>query len=275
MNGIKGFFLGIIDFLEWFDTIRDKFEASLINFAAGIIPYFSSLIPAYFVFIHLNDILFVPSFLSFVFAVVVEVLGFASINTFVTLYQYRQKYTSDRKLKGSVSPSFAIFSFVMYLAVIVLVNGVLGIVDAVNLAELYENWDNTGYILENLAQPIANTFSIFVLSLLTIPGAVVVVARTQHSEFIGASKPFSVSRSRSQPRKKETPSNVDKDEFSLTDNHRKLLDYLKANPTAFSNVSELSRQIDLSRPTLIKYRKELQENGYIRMKGNHVLEVKG
>ena len=255
---MRKFFLGLINFFEWFDEIREKLESAMINFAAGIIPYFSSLIPAWFVFIHLRDMLSVPTPLAIMFAVVVEVLGFASINTFVTLYQYRRKY-SDKTTRGSVSPNFAIFSFVMYLVVIVLVNGVLGIVDSVDLALLYENRANTAYILQNLAEPIATAFSIFVLSLLTIPGAVVVVSRTQHNEFIQKhSRPSVGSVSKPKVEKPENPK-----QFSLSKNHKKLIEYLKENKGAFENVSELSRNIGLSRPTLAKYRDELSENGYL------------
>lgn len=267
---MRKFFLALIDFFEWFDEIREKLEHAMINFAAGIIPYFSSLIPAWFVFIHLKDMLDVPWGLSAMFAIVVEVLGFASINTFVTLYQYRQKY-SDKTTKGSVSPSFAVFSFAMYLLVIVLVNGVLGIVESVDLALLYENRTNTAYILQNLAEPLAVAFSVFILSLLTVPGAVVVVSRTQHSQFIQkhATK-SSVAITGGSERKMDTqPSS-----FSVSKNHRKLIEYLKDNNDAFENISELSRIIGFSRPTLMKYRDELAKAGIIGLDGNKVVDIK-
>lgn len=257
---IIGFINGFVEFVEAIDDVRDSLENSLVNFAAGIIPWLSSLIPAYYLYVHMTDVLEVPAKLAFVFAAVVEVLGFASISTFLALYRYRQRY-KETTTKGSVSPWLAVFAFTMYLIVITLVNGLLGFFSEVDMGQLYLNINNASYLWQNMATPLAESAAVFFLSLLTIPGGVIVAARTQHKEFVTQKHTKTSSKKDSsdgtpKPQNAKSKPSANKQ----TKGYKLFLEHIANNEGALDNISQLARDLNISRPTATKYKKEYEQN---------------
>lgn len=263
----------VILFFKKLDEFRGDIEYYLVNFASGIVPWFAALIPAYFAFVHVHDILDVPLGLSFVFAAVIEVLGFASISTFIEFRNLRERY-KESSTKGSVSPWIPVGSFGMYLLVIVLVNGVLSFVERVDIGILYTavSTNDTQSIVTYLFEPIAISFSIFVLSFMTIPGAVIVASRTTQERFLRekgllgrekdkkpVERPVLAAEAKSEPPDKP---------FKLNSKQKKFLAELKRDPKALQNISALADKLGISRGSIYNYNQLLIEKGYYKQAPN-------
>ncbi len=263
----------VISFFKNVDKLRSEVEYYLVNFASGIVPWFAALIPAYFAFVHVHDILDVPWGLSFIFAGVIEVLGFASISTFIEFRNLRERY-ADSATKGSVSPVVPVLSFGMYLLVIVLVNGVLSFVDKVDIGILYTavSSGDTQSIVTYLFEPIAISFSIFVLSFMTIPGAVIVASRTTQERFLqekgllGRKRDKSPSEPHMQPL--EAKSEPPQKQFKPNARQKKFLAELKRDAKALQNVTALSEKLGISRGSIYNYNELFLKNGYYKQTPN-------
>jgi len=264
----------VISFFKKLDEFRGDIEYYLVNFASGIVPWFAALIPAYFAFVHVHDILIVPWGLSFVFAAVIEVLGFASISTFIEFRNLRERY-KESSTKGSVSPWIPVLSFGMYLLVIVLVNGVLSFVDKVDIGILYTavSTNDTQAIVTYLFEPLAISFSIFVLSFMTIPGAVIVASRTTQERFLrekgllGREKDKKPVERVIQPVEAK-PEPVPNEEFKLNSRQKKFLAELRDDPKALQNISALAERLGISRGSIYNYNELLIEKGYYKQAPN-------
>lgn len=268
----------IINFFKSVDEFRGDVEYYLVNFASGIVPWFAALIPAYFAYVHVNHILQVPWGLALIFAAVIEVLGFASISTFIEFRNLRERY-AESATKGSVSPWVPILSFGMYLLVIVLVNGVLSFVEKVDIEILYTAIVNndTQAVVVYLFEPMAISFSIFVLSFMTIPGAVIVASRTTQERFLeqkglaGRAKPKNAPETVAKPREtKPEPTGKPK----LTAKKRKFLQALVDDKRALQNKDELADRLGISRMSVYNYDNELRDIYYKVSPNNIVFDIK-
>ena len=266
----------VIAFFKKLDEFRGDIEYYLVNFASGIVPWFAALIPAYFAFVHVKDSLNVPGWLSFIFAAVIEVLGFASISTFIEFRNLRERY-KESSTKGSVSPWIPVGSFGMYLLVIVLVNGVLSFVERVDIGILYTavSTNDTQSIVTYLFEPLAISFSIFVLSFMTIPGAVIVASRTTQERFLrekgllGREKDKKpVERVIVASEAKSEPVSNEEKPFELNARQKKFLDELRKDPKALQNISALADKLGYSRGSIYNYNQTLLEQGYYKQAPN-------
>lgn len=263
----------LISFFESLDEFRGKVEYYLVNFASGIVPWFAALIPAYFAFVHVKDILDVPGWLSFIFAAVIEVLGFASISTFIEFRNLRERY-KESSTKGSVSPWIPVGSFGMYLLVIVLVNGVLSFVDKVDIGILYTavSTNDTQAIVTYLFEPLAISFSIFVLSFMTIPGAVIVASRTTQERFLREKGLLGREKDKKPVERvvlaAEAKSEPPDKPFKLNSKQKKFLAELRRDPKALQNISALADKLGISRGSIYNYNQLLIENGYYKQAPN-------
>jgi biotin operon repressor len=268
----------LIDFLKAADQLRGEAEYYLVNFASGIVPWFAAIIPAYFAYVHVSGILGVPWYLALVFAAVIEVLGFASISTFIEFRNLRERYAGTT-VKGSVSPVVPVLSFGMYLLVIVLVNGVLSFVDKVDIGILYTAVvaGDTQSIVTYLFEPIAISFSIFILSFMTIPGAVIVASRTTQERFLeekgllGRHKPKTMPEQRTVAAEAKSTPAPEPRPFKPSAKHRKFLAALRQDKNALKNMSAFAESLGVSRTTVYNYDNILREHGYYKKTPNDMV----
>jgi len=142
-------------------------EASLVNLLSALAPWAAPLAPAYMTFSHLVSGGFgFPAYIAWAVAMVVEVLGLSSISTILAFWSYNRRFKDDTR-KAPVW--LAVLSFIIYLAVILLVNVAL---DAANILATPESqaWIKVG------AKAL--------LTLLSVPAAVILATRTQHKEML-------------------------------------------------------------------------------------------
>ena len=108
-----------------------------------------------------------------------------------------------------------------------------------------------------MATPLAESAAVFFLSLLTIPGGVIVAARTQHKEFVQQKHTKTSSKKDSsdvtpKPRNAKSKPSANKQ----TKGYKLFLEYIANNEGALDNISQLARALNISRPTATKYKKE-------------------
>lgn len=146
-------------------TIRST-EGSLVNLLSAIAPWLAPLAPAAMSWRHMIDSLAFDQFIAGAIAVVVEVMGLASVSTIIAFWSHNRNYKDDR-LKAPVW--IAVFTFVFYLGVILIMNVAL---DAANLAALVPYRE--GVVI----------FAKALLTLLSIPAAVLLAIRSQHHDLL-------------------------------------------------------------------------------------------
>lgn len=269
----------LLDFLQVLDEFRSRVERYLVNFGAGIVPWFASLIPAYFAYIHLTNVLNVPGGLSFIFAGVIEVLGFASVSTFVDFWNLRKRYAQGTT-KGTVSPYAPLGLLAVYLFVIIVVNGVLSFVDLVDIEILYDSIasGDTRSIIVYLFAPLAKSFAIFMLSFMTIPGAGIIAIRTTQEQFLeekglaGRAKPKIAPEIVTKPKEPKPEKVADKPK--LTAKKRKFLQALVDDKRALQNKDELADRLGISRMSVYNYDNELRDVHYKVSPNNIVFDIK-
>ena len=140
------------------DGIRNS-ETSLVNLLSAIAPWLAPLAPAYLSYNHMSQKLEFPGFFAGAVAVVVEVLGLSAVSTALLFWAHNKRYSKDYK-KAPIK--VVIFSFVFYLLVILAINVLLEISTA--------EW--------------ATITSKALLTLLSIPAALILGVRTQHQELL-------------------------------------------------------------------------------------------
>lgn len=149
-------------------VIRDS-ESSLVNLLSAIAPWLAPLAPAYLTFSHLTAEEFgFPIWVAISVAMVVEVLGLSAVSTILAFWAHNRRY-KDEKKRAPVW--IAVFSFVIYLMIILVINVVL---DAAltNGSTLSYDWMVVG------AKAL--------LTLLSVPAAIILAVRTQHKEVLDA-----------------------------------------------------------------------------------------
>lgn len=146
-------------FDELNDWIRNT-ESSIVNFISVFAPWLAPLTPAYMTYQHASSVLKFPAFFAISGAVLVEVLGFSSVSTFLSFWFYNRRNKADSK---RAPIEVVIFAFLFYLALIVFSNVLLDTYPS-------ERW--AGITVRAL------------FTLQTIPAALIVAVRTQHKDLL-------------------------------------------------------------------------------------------
>lgn len=269
----------IIEKLKSFNSIRAELEDVIVDFLVGILPFFSAVAPAYFSYKHLTNGIMTP-FFAFIVALVVESMAFANISQLQVFQRYNQAAGEDRGKKTykkeSLTPVY--FNLALYLFVVITVNCFLAFIAKVDDTSVFMSllFDfNISEIIIRYFSAVTDVVVIFLLSLLTIPGAITIAVRTQHRRYLEEKE--NEKQERKQP-KQNVPEVSKLDEpKELNATAKKVLEYLKLNRGALRNKTETSNKIGVSRPTLDKYLNELvkldiiktNDKGYVvRIKDN-------
>ena len=149
--------------MNFFDKLNDgirNVETSFVNFISAVAPWLAPLAPAYMTYQHAVDTLNFPLWVAIPVAVVVEILGFSAISTFMAFWFFNRRHKASSK-KAPVW--LIVFAFCFYLALIVTSNILL---DAFDEAE--------GAVIAVRA----------LFTLQTIPAALIVVARAGHKSLL-------------------------------------------------------------------------------------------
>lgn len=141
---------------EW---IRDT-ENSIVNFLSAFAPWLAPIIPAYMTYQHASGTLKFPILVAVPAALVVEILGFSAVSTYLAFWFYNRRNKAETKKAPLV---LVIIAFGFYLALIVFSNVLLDSFPGERWAEI-------------------TVRALFTLQ--TIPAAMLVSVRTQHRELL-------------------------------------------------------------------------------------------
>jgi hypothetical protein len=134
-------------------------EYSLVNLLSALAPWLAPLAPAYFSYHHMVNYLGLPETVAFLIAACIEILGLAAMHTTLEFYSWNRKY-KDTKLHAPLWA--AVLTFALYFMVIITLNV---LIDAT---------------LGNEAWPVIMARAL--LSFLTIPSALILSIRAQHTD---------------------------------------------------------------------------------------------
>jgi len=150
-------------FDRWNDIIRNA-ESSVVNFLSVFAPWLAPLTPAYMTYQHATSVLHFPVLVAFPAAILVEILGFSAVSTFLAFWFHNKKVQAQYK---RAPIEVIIFSFAFYLALIIFSNVLLDAYPSERWAEV-------------------TVRALFTLQ--TIPAALIVAVRTQHRELLSEIK---------------------------------------------------------------------------------------
>lgn len=154
---------------NWFDKfdewINDT-EGSLVNALTAFAPWLAPLAPAYMTYRHMVEFLDFPHLLSMSLALLVEILGFGTVSTFLDFWFHNKKEKAETK---KAPLGIVVFSFGFYLCLILVSNVVIDIAKAFG-TESQTLW--AIIVVRSL------------LTLQTIPGALIVAVRTGHRDLL-------------------------------------------------------------------------------------------
>jgi hypothetical protein len=137
------------------EAIRD-IESSVVNFISAIAPWLAPLSPAYMTYEHAVNTLRFPQWVALPVALVVEILGFSTISTFMTFWFFNRRNKAESK---QAPIGLVVIAFLFYLALIVTANVLLDTFD-------------------NARGAVIAVRALFALQ--TIPAALIVVVRAGH-----------------------------------------------------------------------------------------------
>ena len=151
--------------MNFFDKLNDTIqntENSVVNVISTVAPWLSPLAPAYMTYQHaINpETLKFPNYIALPVAMVVEILGFSAVSTFMSFWFYNRRNRAENK-KAPLTLIIVAFGF--YLGLILFSNVLL---DAFG----NENWT------------ITTVRALYTLQ--TIPAALIVAVRTQHRDML-------------------------------------------------------------------------------------------
>lgn len=149
----------------WNDWVNNT-EGSLVNFLTAFAPWLAPLAPAYMTFVHMVEFLEFPPQLAVALAVLVEILGFGAVSTFLDFWFYNRRERSDKKKAPLV---LVAISFGFYLGLILISNVVI---------DIAKNFGNE----TQLAWAIISVRALLTLQM--IPGALIVAVRTGHRDLL-------------------------------------------------------------------------------------------
>lgn len=165
------------------DWIRES-ESSIVNFISAFAPWLAPIAPAFMTYYHAVNALEFPVAVAIPVAVVVEILGFSTVSTYIALWfsNRRNKAESKRAPVGLV-----VVAFSFYMALIIFANVLLDAFPG-------EKW------------ALITVRALFTLQ--TVPAALIVAVRTQHRDLLAE---FSKSKA-------ETFQKVTEEQRKVTDN---------------------------------------------------------
>lgn len=208
-----------MDFQNVFDRLDEwvnNTEGSLVNFITAFAPWLAPLAPAYMTYGHMMGTLEFPWYVSFPLALLVEILGFGTVSTALDFWFHNRKEKAGIK-KAPLEVVVGVFIF--YLMLILVSNVVIDISNAY----LSTNWQKGAEILVRA-----------LLTLQTIPGALIVAVRTGHRELLREIKKEKAEKV------SETFSKVSKSAEESSENFPK--NWRKLRPTlTWEQVIELSK----------------------------------
>ena len=147
---------------NWFDraneTIRDA-ESSVLNFLSAIAPWGAPIIPASMAYGGMTNRLNFYPVIALIGAIVIEILGLATVSTAVTFWQHNRRQKADYKRMPVIVPAGM---YLCYLVIVITTNVLLELPT------------------DNYIPLIARAL----LTLLSIPAGVTVAIRTQHTELL-------------------------------------------------------------------------------------------
>lgn len=174
------------------DWIRDT-ENSIVNFLSAFAPWLAPIIPAYMTYQHASGTLHFPVYVAVPAALVVEILGFSAVSTYLAFWFYNRRNRAETKKAPLV---LVVIAFGFYLALIVFSNVLLDSFPGERWAEI-------------------TVRALFTLQ--TIPAAMLVSVRTQHRELLSE-----ISKEKTERR--ETSGNLSeskqKDDYGLSETFR-------------------------------------------------------
>jgi len=145
---------------EW---IRNT-ESSIVNFLSVFAPWLAPLTPAHMTYDHSRKVLEFPPLVALPAALLVEILGFSTVSTFLAFWFHNKKNKADVKRAPIEVVAFA---FLFYLALILFSNVLLDTFPDERWAEI-------------------TVRALFTLQ--TIPAALIVAVRTQHRDLLSEIK---------------------------------------------------------------------------------------
>lgn len=148
-----------------FDRANDRInslEGSIVNLVTVFAPWLAPLAPAYMTYRHMINFLFFDEWLAFALAAVVEILGFSTVSTFLAFWFYNRR---NRAATKKAPLALVVLSFGFYLALIIVSNVLIDVAIAFG-SEHHQN----------LAIVVVRAL----LTLQTIPAAIIVAVRTGH-----------------------------------------------------------------------------------------------
>lgn len=154
------------NWFERFDDWINDTEGSIVNALTAFAPWLAPLAPAYMTYVHMVEFLNFPKPLAIALATLVEVLGFGTVSTFLDFWFHNRKETAKAK---KAPLGVVVLSFGFYLA-LVLVSNVI-----IDIAKAFGNEGQVAWAVIVVR---------FLLTLQTIPGALIVAVRTGHRDLL-------------------------------------------------------------------------------------------
>lgn len=152
-----------------FDTLDEwinSTEGSIVNFLTAFSPWLAPLAPAYMTYVHMVEFLEFPFPIALALALLVEILGFGTVSTALDFWFHNRKEKAGMKR----APLEVVIGVFIFYLVLILVSNV--VIDVSN-AYLSEDWQVGAVIMVRA-----------LLTLQTIPGALIVAVRTGHRELL-------------------------------------------------------------------------------------------
>lgn len=156
--------------MNFFDRLNDWIndtEGSLVNFLTAFSPWLAPLAPAYMTYKHMIEFLSFDPWLAWVMALVVEILGFGTVSTGLDFWFYNRA----NKAKKKQAPLALVFvSFGFYLSLIIVSNV---FIDVATSFDLFSSDEQVAIVIVRA-----------LLTLQTIPAALIVAVRTGHRDLL-------------------------------------------------------------------------------------------
>jgi len=141
-------------------------EGSLVNFLTAFSPWLAPLAPAYMTYQHMWEFLNFPKFYAFTLALVVEILGFGTVSTFLDFWFFNRRNRAQSK-KAPIW--LVVLSFMFYLGLIIFSNIMI------DLAKAFGSEGQQSFAIVAVRA---------LLTLQTIPAAIIVAVRTGHRDLL-------------------------------------------------------------------------------------------
>lgn len=231
--------------MNFFDKLNDwvnDTEGSLVNFLTAFSPWLAPLAPAYMTYKHMIDFLYFDKWLALVMALVVEILGFGTVSTGLDFWFYNRA----NKAKKKQAPLVLVFvSFGFYLALIVVSNVLIDVATSFGTAD-HQAW--------------AVVTVRALLTLQTIPAALIVAVRTGHRDLLREMKRMKDDRNFPKVSESYVPA-----QNNLPKDWRNLLPTLDTNDLrrfasmSPENIKEVAKIHDVTERTVVNWKRNAQE----------------